>query len=384
MATAIKYTNGYNVDEVLSALMNRRRWRQPTRSDFTITLASPNVWANDDLNSPVFESGHKIVSPYYIWKVQEDEAINAEKFNAYLQNLQKDVILKCLNNVFCKNEFLEKKLMFDRFGRNDYVNQNTGAFVGVRITPSATFDVTVQIDSVSLLFDSNATFNLYLFHDSQPKVPLKTISVTAVANVQKVVSIGEFLSYSGVGKKGGAFYLGYFQDDLGEAKAINEIVQKFNTTYNFGVLPVELQKAGDHTINQNSVAFTIKSHGFNIQLSAFRDKTQLIVDNAYLFDNLINLQMAADVIELIQNSTRTNKDQRITQELSRVLYTDLNQSAPTGEAPFVPGLKHRISKEVQRVSNEFYPKQKATSITHDTMNKNIYGQPAEGISINQY
>ena len=106
--------------------------------------------------------------------------------------------------------------------------------------------------------------------------------------------------------------------------------------------------------------------------------------NAYLFDNLINLQMAADVIELIQNSTRTNKDQRITQELSRVLYTDLNQSAPTGEAPFVPGLKHRISKEVQRVSNEFYPKQKVTSITHDTMNRNIYGQPAEGISINQY
>ena len=33
------------------------------------------------------------------------------------------------------------------------------------------------------------------------------------------------------------------------------------------------------------------THGFNIQLSAFRDFTQLIVDNAYLFDNIIGLQM---------------------------------------------------------------------------------------------
>lgn len=384
MATAITYSNGYKVDAVMTALMNRRRWRQPTRSDFPLTLISPNVWATGDNYSPVFESEHKIVNPYNIWTVQEDAGITSADFNAYLQNLQSDVILKCLNNVFNKREFLEKKLLFERFGRQDYIQPNEGRFVCVRITPGKRFDVSVQIDSVALKFDSDVTFNLHLFHDTQPKTPLKSFSVTAVANQQTVVSIGEVLSYAGAGNKSGVYYLGYFQEDLGDAQAYNEIVQQFNPMYNFGCVPVELPVVDSTGINVNQISFTIKSHGFNIQLSAFRDYTQLIVDNVYLFDNLIGLQMAADVIELIQNNTRTNKDQRVTMELSKMLYSDLNLAATTEENPFSIGLKARILREGNRVKKEFFPPARTTSITHDTENKNIYGAPADMVNVAQY
>lgn len=377
MATAIKYSNGFDVAKVMTALLNRRRWRKPTRSDFPFALSGNNVWADDDPYSPVFESVHKIVTPYNIWKVQEDADINEANFNAYLQRLQTDVVLKCLTSVFNKSEILEKKFMFERFGRQDYLNPNEGRFVGVRIQPAKAFDKTVQIDSVALLFNGDVTFNLYLFHDSQPKFPLKTISVVAQANKQTIVSIGEFLSYSGVSNKSGAYYLGYFQDDLGSVQAINEIVQQFNTCYNFGATPVELPALPGHIIDSNQISFTIKTHGFNLQLSAFRDFTQMIIDNAYLFDNLVGLQMAADVIEMIQNNTRTNKDQRITADLTKQLYTDLNMASATDESPFVPGLKDRIQKEVCRVKQEFYPKPKAQSVSHDTENKNVYGAPAE-------
>lgn len=375
------YSNGYNVTAVMAALMNRRRWRQPTRTDFPFTLAGTNIWPANSVN-PVFESIHKIVSPYNIWVVQEDKDIT--DFNAYLTNLRADVVLKCLSSVFNKKEMLEKQLMFERFGRQDYPEINNGKFVCVRITPARLFDVSIQIDNVALKFDSDVTFNMYLFHDAQPLVPVKTISVSAVANEQTVVSLGHVLSYAGSGNKSGVYYLGYFQDDLGSAQAINEIVQKFNPVFNFGCVPIELNKVGATAIDVNQVSYTIKTHGFNIQISAFRDYTQLIVDNAYLFDNLIGLQMAADVIEMIQNNTRSNKDQRIAGEMTKMLYTDLNHAGPTEESPFSAGLKSKITSEVYRIKHEFFPKKKVTSITHDTQSMNIYGTPAPMLDVFNY
>jgi len=372
---AIIYSNGYRVADVMAALMNRRRWRQPTRSDFPFTLTGNNVWPGGDTYSPVFEAIHKAVNVYNIWISQEDSNIGAANFNTYLQNLQTDVILKCLSGVINKKEMLEKKLMFERFGRQDYLNLNTGVFCGVRITPSKHFDVTCQIDNVALKFNANVTFNLYLFHDTAPTTPIATIPVSALANQQTVVNIGQMLSYAGNSNKSGCYYFGYFQNDLGSAVAINEIIQNFNTCYNFGLVPIELPTVSGQGIDVNNVSFTIKTHGFNIQMTAFRDYTQLIVDNAWLFDNLIGLQMAADVIEMLQNNTRTNKDQRIMAEQTKVLYSDLNTAQSTEQHPFSAGLKERIAKEATRVKNELFPRKKPVSISHDTDQVNIYGTP---------
>jgi hypothetical protein len=373
MSTQTLYSNGYRVDDVMTSLMNRTRWRQPTRSDFGFVLSGNNVWSSGDNYSPVFEAIHKAVTPYNILVTQEDSDITQTQFNDYLQNLQKDAILKCLKGVLNKSEMLENKLMFERFGRQDYINLNTGVFVGVRIKPAKKFDVTCQIDNVTLLFDSDVTFNMYLFHDSQPLIPVLTIPVTALANQQKVVNVTKYLSYAGDAHKSGCYYFGYFQNDLGGAHGINEIIQQFNECYNFGLVPVELQTTGGTTINVNNVSFTIKSHGFNIQLSAFRDFTQLIVDNAYLFDNLIGLQVAADVIEMIQNTLRTNKDERVMQDLTKQLSLDLNIATPTQDLPFSIGLKQRIQVEAARVKQELYPVKRITAVTHDTENSNIYG-----------
>ena len=212
MATAIRYANGFRVQDVMTALMNRRRWRQPTRSDFPFTLTGNNIWDSGDIYSPVFEAIHKIVSPYNIWVTQEDNGIDETNFNTYLQEMQSDVILKVLSGVFNKAEHLERKIMFERFGRNDYLNQNTGAFVGVRIQPAKKFDVTCQIDNVALKFNQNVSFNLYLFHDTQPYVSLASFPVTAVANQQTKVNIGSMLSYVGEVNESGCYFLGYFQN----------------------------------------------------------------------------------------------------------------------------------------------------------------------------
>jgi len=376
MSSAIKYTNGFRVDDVVPVLLNRRKFRQPTRTDFPFTLSSDNVWASGDNYSPVFESVHTVVSPYNIWVTQEDDGISEADFNALLLAKRTDVVLKVLAGVLDVREDLERKLMFERFGRNDYLNINSGYFCGVRIKPAKKFDVTCVIENVALKFDRDVTFNLYLYHDTMPTVKLATYPVAALANQQTIVNIGKMVSYAGEVNKGGSYYFGYFQTELNGAQAINEIITSINQCNYFGLNPVELSTVNNNTgINVNNVAFTIKTHGFNMQMFAFRDHTQKIINSPWLFDNLIGLQMAADVIEMMQNNTRTNKDQRISQEMSQKLYNDLNTSKATEMHPFSVGLKQRIENEAARVKKELYKKNKVASITHDTDNDLIYGIP---------
>jgi hypothetical protein len=76
--------------------------------------------------------------------------------------------------------------------------------------------------------------------------------------------------------------------------------------------------------------------------------------------------MAVQVLDMIQFSLRSNKDERITKELSDKLYTDLNLSKPSDEFPYVAGLKKQLDQEVARLKKVFFPKGQAEQITHDT------------------
>jgi hypothetical protein len=219
-----------------------------------------------------------------------------------------------------------------------------------------------MIEQVALKFNGDVTFPMYLFHDAQPLNALATFTVSALANQQTIVPINKMISYAGETNKSGCYFFGYFQDDLGSVQAWNEIVTSINECNNFGLNPIEMQRLSTG-VNVNNLSFTIKTHGFNLQMYAFRDHTQKIINNAWLFDNLIGLQMAADVIEMMQNNTRTNKDQRISQEMSQKLYNDLNTAKATEMHPFSVGLKERIEKEAKRVKKELYKKNQISAIT---------------------
>lgn len=358
------YSNGFNIDKVLSALLGRVGWKQPTLTG-SMALDAANITAT---SGRYFQDFHGIVNPAVLLAAQENPAINVSQFNAYLQDLQKAVIMEALAGVFNRPEIIEgPTLMHERFHTGDYPQANQGNFVGVRLTPANDPAVAIKIDSVALYFDKVATFNLYLFHDAV-KAPLKTISVTTEAGSQKVQRLDWVVSYMGE-QKGGRYYLGYFQDDIAttDTHGINEMVQRFNPVYNFGLVHIESKKqTGLTDFYRGTVAYTMQTHGLNIQCSAFNDRTQQIVDNAHLFDELLGLQMAAKTIETIQNSMRSNGPERITKELTDKLYTDLNLAMPTDNTPYVAGIRNRIQREVKRLNKTFYPCGGAITIEHDT------------------
>lgn len=370
------YSNGFQLTNVLNALMGRLGWLQPTLSGST-ALTGINLQSN---SGRYFNDGsfHAIVNPNIIKMVQEDGQISDADFNSLLVTLQKSAIMRCLNAVFNKREILERKMLFERFGRQDYANPvySSPTFVGKRITAPRDFDRSMQIDSLTFFFNTTKTFNMYLFHDTQPGTPIMTIPVTAIGGQQTVINLNQFILNYSQSNKSGYYYLGYFQSDIGGAYAMNEIIEQFNELYNFGCTPVELQQIGSG-INVNQIAFTIKTHGFNMQMSSFRDHTQNILMSNYLFDELIGLQMAAMVIEMIQNSLSSNNTERVTKEMTAKLYNDLNMAQPSMKngIPYIAGIKVMIEREAERVKREFYPCKKIETNTFDTENFNPYGIP---------
>ena len=83
-----------------------------------------------------------------------------------------------------------------------------------------------------------------------------------------------------------------------------------------------------------------------------------------MFDEMIGLQMAYNVIELMIYAVRSNSSERILKDgLEKLgIMFDLNGAVPVSDTPKVTGLKQRVEKEMKKVAELFYPKVKAQTI----------------------
>lgn len=347
------YSNGYDVTVVYTALENRIGFRQPTGSGAPV-LTDAIKTSN---SGRYFQDFHSLVTVSNIKATMEQVAASDADLITHLQNLRKAAIMRCLNGVFIEPQVIELVKLFRRYGQNDQPITNEGLFVGYEIDVADTSDAGVQIDTVQLYLDSAVTFNLYLFKDGKLSAEW-TQSVTTVANaVTEIV-----LSDKVIGR--GKYYLGYFQADIGDAKAYREQVECWNRTCYFRAIPMQAVSTGAITFDREERQYPYEPLGLNVDMSSFRDYTLQIKRKAAIFDELIGLTMAYMVIEQIVYAVRENKDERVLKEqLDKLgIQLDLNGAAPISEGPKVMGLKQRIERETASVQKSFYPKQEAQTV----------------------
>jgi hypothetical protein len=348
------YTNGFNYNAVINALMGRLGFRAHTETAYIGLVDSTNQLAQ---SFRYYNDFHALVTAGNLKEVQPDSAISNVNMNIYLQSLQKSVIMRFLNGVFSEKEYLEQSLLFDRVKNStDEPITNSGKFVGFEIQVANSFNIAVQIDSAALLFDTNVTIPLYLFKDGV-KTPVWTQSVNVVANENTVVNFSDLvLNYISAYTKGSRFYFGYFQSDLGAAKAIRQNAC-WNKQLCYYAVGIQSDAAGAD-FNRLQVSSTYESFGINLEISSFKDHTQAIVKKPNLFDEGIGLMMAFVVLEQILYSIRSNRSERLLKSgiTEAALIQDLNGSAPISDGPPpVTGLNKRIEREMERVSESFYP-----------------------------
>jgi hypothetical protein len=362
-ATNSSYTNGFNYSRVMNAMLNRIGFRQPTETAFAIVNAG-NLVSN---SGRYYNDFHALVTARNIKETQEDAGISDANFNAHLESLKRAAIMRSLNGVLNIAEQIERTLIYER-GYNQQVQYvtNENKFVGYEIRTPQSDEFAVQIESATLLFNDDVTFNMYLFKEGK-KSPLMTIEVSAIAEEQTVVNFSDvILNYIGQNTKGARFYFGYFQDDLGSVKAIDEEYQNWNKQKCFGAIGMYSDKIDSETnFDRQNIQRTYDNFGLNLEISTFRDHTNAVVKKAHLFDELQGLQMAYNVLETILYSTSSNATERILKDqiVKAGLQLEMQGAIATPDSPQVEGLAKRIKRETERVRKEFYPKVKSQSVS---------------------
>lgn len=354
----MKYTNGFDINVVLPALQKRLGWMQPTVAGSPV-LDVDNLTA---LSSRYFNDGsfHALCTIANVKANQEDSSISDADFNAFLTTYQNSEIMRALNAVFNEVELLEQCLMYTRFGLNDYPLPNQSQWVGWCIEVANDQSISTQITMGTFYFDTDCTVTMHLFQDGV-REPLQSIPVDVVAYERTEF---DFASMVLNFKTGARYFLLYDQNELETqgAKAIREQVETVARTLCFEAYNYQAYRTTDGSyFDHNNRQYPALPAGVNLEIISFKDHTQKILRKVNLFDEVQGLQMAAMVVELINNSTRTNLTQRQTEQQSQQIYMDLNQAFATKEVPVNPGLKSRIMQEFKKLKKTFYPEQQAMS-----------------------
>ncbi len=346
----MSYSNGYNLTEVLTELTGRLAWS----TDSTLNSANKT-----SASGRYFDDGsfHAVVNVANI----KDVVPTASDWNAYFTAKQNAVITRALQSVFVQPEFKEQLFAFEAYDEEIETEANSGKAVGLKLKLAPVFDMAVQIKSLVLYFDEAATFNVYLFKHGS-KTAVKTKSVTTEAGNRKVITLTDwFINY----KEGESWYIVYFQDDLGSAKAIRENTI-CKSACHFGVTPFYTDTTGID-FDRSNFNYPSEPIGINAIIGSFRDFTDNIVQQPFLFDELIGLTMAYQVIEDVLYSTRSNNKERILKEqmFDIGLNLDLKGVAPISDSPKIKGLTQRIETEAARIRKAFYPKTKSQVVNAD-------------------
>lgn len=255
-----------------------------------------------------FQDGSGLVTIQNIKETQQAIDISDVDFNTYLKQLQESCIIEvCRKVTKGQSDFIQDKNVYPYQKSFKNTIDNNGSFVGFMIDPVKNLNILSKVSFVELCFNEDVTFDIHLFNSNKPNAPIKTKSVTSIANESVVVDLGWFISDE-LEYKGGSFYLGYFQDDLGTAKAIKkdyELADWQVSTRCLYIRPMALSHTGT-VIDVESIIDKSDSFGLNLILSTYNDYTELIIRNKSLFWDSIQLQMAEKILNLIKSSIRSN------------------------------------------------------------------------------
>lgn len=350
-------TSGYDPTKVIPAL-RRHGWQNPTKQGYSVVSGDNQVSKSGRFYND--GSFHTLVTIQNIRENQEDEHITTDQLNTLLARLGDSAILRALALVYTDTTTLETNTLSVQPNEHysQHLIENNGKFVGRRLRVSKV-PIQVSFADISLLFNADAIVHLKLYH-SHKSEPIWDKEVAVTANVVTVVPVTDInVQISGLDySSNGYYYLGYGQSAIGGAKAIDFSTGTYCLNY---VGATGFECTGTPMAYSTLTNTGNRSYGINATIIVSKDITSQIVNNAHIFDELIGMQMAALVLELIQNSTRSNRTERINAEKAQAAIALDN--VMTSENPITTGIRGRLTKEAKVIRDKLSPKQGITVVS---------------------
>ena len=322
-------------------------WRQPTSSGSPVVTAA-NIASSSGL---YYQDGSYLCTVDNIKAAVDDEAISDANLNVYLTDMSKSGLNKVCHSIFTSDDFLGGGLLLKHENKFSETIDNDTDFVGFEIDLSKRNDLSVIINNILLEFNAADSVKVLLLN-SQVNAAIKTSTITTVANSQKDTSVRwalNDLSY------GGKFYIGYLRSALtGKAIKRNYELASLQTTFQgVDIRPVKVAGWDAETMfDPEDVTYETDTWGMNFNISVYRDFTEIVKANINRFAEALQLQVCAQAIDLISNSTRSNMAERMS-KANAVLELNGNRFNPN--YPEHTGIRSRLAREVRRLKDTYAP-----------------------------
>lgn len=244
-------------------------------------------------------------------------------FSEWLEDKTKGSIAKVIRNFWTGHvaqevvsHVLESKFLFDATGRQTDTITGSDKLVGFEITPARARGVVSRIDKIGLHFTGTEDVTVYLLHSSQ-KQPVKTKTFTRTKDSSMEWFVLEEpweLTYDDDSHgTGGSWSLAYDQTGMTE-KAINtnkdwskkpdgfdggeyqDTLSRYVEVHPFSTSDFTSGSVTMWDISKNVYSYTT-NYGLNLSISTVCDFTSTIKDQKDIFQNMVGLQVAIDLLE---------------------------------------------------------------------------------------
>lgn len=337
-------------DKIISGMSGSVGFRQPFNSEYAIVNSENQLSASELF----YQDASDFVSVENIIDCQSYSNISETDFNILLTRLQNDAVLKVCQKITSNESDLIQDINLYPYEKTfNNTIEPLSRFVGFKIEPNyINSKIINKIKWVELCLDSVVTFKLYLYNSNKPNTPIAEKEITTVANEAKIIQIDNWFIADDADYKSGYFYIGYFEDDLGSAKAIKKDYElsdyKVGTKY-FYISPVTLTHTGSN-IDVSSYTEESDTFGLNIGISVYNDYTELLISNKSLLYQAIQYQMGERILNLIRTSIRSNITERLNQEHINDISFDLYGNREAG----IEGVTGKLKREINNIKNALF------------------------------
>lgn len=270
--------------------------------------------------------------------------IETTPFSEWLEDKTRAVIYKAVyrylnekQNKGTYKNLLEDRILFDATTRIADKITNTQSLVGFEILPAHAKGVTIKVNKIGLHFSMPGTYTIYVMHSSM-RSPVYTYTFTkTLPNTCEWFKVeGLYLPYieANSGVVAGSWYICYLQNELpAGSQAINRAYDwsapacrtcnrrdyesyiawsKYMEINPLRVngLDVEMEDNKPTLWDvQQQQYFNNKTWGLNLDITVGCDLTDFIIDQRWLFQDVLMKQMAVDSLrEFVYNpNVRTNR-----------------------------------------------------------------------------
>jgi hypothetical protein len=348
----------YNTSKVVTELKKVVGWRDFWDLSEIPTLGSP---LNDSESGQYFQEFSGALRLDYIQSLLASN----RTLTTYLDTVEEEAIKQVLNQIETykqlKNvgkDIATNDVVYD-MGRKQQNITNESRFCGVMFQLNQTVGLAAILNRVGLYLTAPVTnLNLYLFHSTQEQVISTYQFTTAKSNSFSWQELQIKLEYdidtSGI--SGGAWYLGYYQDDLAaqssqavrytamnwsngycstcdggaKQKKYNSIASRLSMMGFYvpnGSLPVDKNERFDTDL---VVKTNSNNWGFNFNISIVCDTTQFWIDNRITLVKVLGLTVAMKVLEMMKYSSQINN---VEEAVKVMIVRDLEGASDTGLIP---------------------------------------------------